>query len=364
MGQRNLTPSPGPYRFFRKEIMSTTRFIDRIMAGLPVEFPKWMTILSEEGYSAQLRDMLRDTTVFDITNVADYFYTGGRNWKLGEFTNLAPPFSNFWMEMQRPADAAGSADPNRKPNQDPWPSSAIHKTRAKTAGVLFQCREKTDMQERYTDHAEVVRSNVGDKEYEDIRWICQAQIYMEWGNECVLGPCGVWHYNITKDFRVHKVEPQHYTEDTDAILVWKEAIDSLKPILWACFLAQWLLHCNNVRSVECDPAKFQPKIARAYLKRRKRPMLTFKRLVIDPMKKSIRAAGKEESNEAADVARAMSVIRGHTKTYGPDKPLFGKYVGTWFWAGHDAGQDKEHKVQKDYKVKGRPNDNSTTGPDV
>ncbi len=46
------------------------------------------------------------------------------------------------------------------------------------------------------------------------------------------------------------------------------------------------------------------------------------------------------------------LVRGHFKTYTEDKPLMGKYIGTWFWPPHLAGNREKGVVLKDYEVVG------------
>jgi hypothetical protein len=49
----------------------------------------------------------------------------------------------------------------------------------------------------------------------------------------------------------------------------------------------------------------------------------------------------------------LHTCRGHYKCYGPEwgtKPLFGKYVGRFFWHAHARGNEKNGVVDKDYAV--------------
>ncbi len=42
--------------------------------------------------------------------------------------------------------------------------------------------------------------------------------------------------------------------------------------------------------------------------------------------------------------------RGHFKTYTPEKPLLGKYIGTFWWDAHARGSIKKGIVTKDYNI--------------
>jgi hypothetical protein len=317
-----------------------SRLVDRVLYRLPLDLPAWMSRYKggQAEYYKSLKALLAEAQIFDITNVSDYFYASDKGWNIEEFTNLAPLFGNFWMEINRPKLRRTRADDSPR-------------VIARSVGVFFQAFEKEAMEKEHNDHAAIYCANVGQERYDAARWICQAQIFIEWPDENVLvGPCGVWHYAVEKDLRVRYVEPHNYTDDPRIIEKWEEVIPALQPVLWACFLAQWLLHCHNVVQVVHDPTVEVPKLARANAKRG-RPMLTFKTLAIEPMKKLIRQAGGENERGEPQYSQAQHVIRGHTKTYTKERPLFGKHAGTWFWSDHDAGTDKGRAVQKDYKVK-------------
>ncbi len=47
----------------------------------------------------------------------------------------------------------------------------------------------------------------------------------------------------------------------------------------------------------------------------------------------------------------IHLCRGHFKRYTKDKPLFGKYVGLWWWQPSVRGRNKEGIIYKDYELK-------------
>jgi hypothetical protein len=47
----------------------------------------------------------------------------------------------------------------------------------------------------------------------------------------------------------------------------------------------------------------------------------------------------------------MHVIRGHYKTYTPERKLFGKVSGRFFFSAHVAGDPTLGVIQSDYLVK-------------
>ncbi|MGI9255064.1 MAG: hypothetical protein ACR2J8_15075, partial [Thermomicrobiales bacterium] len=75
----------------------------------------------------------------------------------------------------------------------------------------------------------------------------------------------------------------------------------------------------------------------------------YKTLVIKPMGRK-QTTAEQEANDSAD-PRRMHVARGHFKTYTTEKPLFGKYTGTYWWDAHVRGDIAAGRVRKTYTVK-------------
>ncbi len=103
------------------------------------------------------------------------------------------------------------------------------------------------------------------------------------------------------------------------------------------------MHCKNVKQVE---AKEDP--GERFLRQYKVPKFTYRTLCIDPMKEVLRREGQ---SEAAGLKRALHICRGHFSTYSDEKPLFGKYAGTFWVPDHVRGKKEHGEVVKDYEVK-------------
>lgn len=65
------------------------------------------------------------------------------------------------------------------------------------------------------------------------------------------------------------------------------------------------------------------------------------------MKKVLRTEGQSETT---GLKRALHICRGHFAHYGDDKPLFGKYTGTFWRPMHARGKVEQGVVVKDYKI--------------
>lgn len=111
-------------------------------------------------------------------------------------------------------------------------------------------------------------------------------------------------------------------------------------IVW--FAAQ-LAHCKNVHLID------QP-LTRQQRRRKERKGETYyKVLSIEPFKKQVR--NEASSNGHSEIERAMHICRGHFVTYSEERPLFGKYAGTYWKPMHLRGKRSAGMVVKDYEVK-------------
>jgi bifunctional DNA-binding transcriptional regulator/antitoxin component of YhaV-PrlF toxin-antitoxin module len=68
----------------------------------------------------------------------------------------------------------------------------------------------------------------------------------------------------------------------------------------------------------------------------------------------VKKPGKQNQNKLGQDLREFPLhsVRSHIKRYGPDKPLFGKYIGEYLWKAHARGDEKHGVVDKDYEVRG------------
>lgn len=107
-----------------------------------------------------------------------------------------------------------------------------------------------------------------------------------------------------------------------------------------------LMHCKNVT---LDDIHIPYKVA---TKRQKKgiPTITFKTLVIDPMRRQTKRESAE-GDEIDTVKKALHVCRGHFKDY-RQSGLFGKLFDIYWWEQHLRGSSDNGVVVKDYAVKG------------
>jgi hypothetical protein len=104
-------------------------------------------------------------------------------------------------------------------------------------------------------------------------------------------------------------------------------------------------HCKNVDLVDRLPKRHEQREAM----RKGEPILKYHEIVIDPN----RSYGDSESVKASEnkPTRALHIARGHFAHYSEEKPLFGKYAGTFWIPAHVRGNKDFGVVKSTYKVK-------------
>lgn len=103
------------------------------------------------------------------------------------------------------------------------------------------------------------------------------------------------------------------------------------------------LSCKNIRIVDNKPPD---KLNKKRLKRKKQPLVSYKTLEISPISKSNR-----EHERRNLWNNRIHLCRGHFKEYTPEKPLFGKFTGRYWWQPSVRGRNTDGVVMKDYEVR-------------
>ena len=123
---------------------------------------------------------------------------------------------------------------------------------------------------------------------------------------------------------------------------WKREAEEYVAFFQLASFACAFTHCKNVTSVEHRPP---PKVA---AKRRKagKPTHTYRTIVIDPTQEQ-KHSGRSGTTGSQ---KSLHICRGHFAHYTPEKPLFGKLVGTYSRPMHARGNRQHGRVTKDYSV--------------
>ena len=106
-----------------------------------------------------------------------------------------------------------------------------------------------------------------------------------------------------------------------------------------------LMNCKNIEYVT------EPKAALKLLhnrkKHKKNPRIIYKILNIKPITNKLHYEGDINAN---GINKAMHLGRGHFRSYGEEKPLFGRIVGRFWTPMHVRGNKDQGQVFKDYKI--------------
>lgn len=114
-------------------------------------------------------------------------------------------------------------------------------------------------------------------------------------------------------------------------------------LFYVFWFAVQLTHCKNVELID------QPLTRQQRRMKERKGGIFYKVLAIEPFKRQVRRETAVSGD--GDIKRALHICRGHFVTYTEDKPLFGKYAGTFWKPMHIRGQRSAGVVVKDYEVK-------------
>jgi hypothetical protein len=110
-----------------------------------------------------------------------------------------------------------------------------------------------------------------------------------------------------------------------------------------CCFTLAVLNTKNITLALNEPSE---KVNKKRIKSGKTPYVKYYTLKIKPMGNSkSRQSGKQELEDF----NALHLCRGHFKNY-DEKPLFGKYRGTYWWSPMVRGTEKNGVVAKDYEL--------------
>lgn len=126
------------------------------------------------------------------------------------------------------------------------------------------------------------------------------------------------------------------------------SVEAAAMAVFASSLMQFL-NCRNI----CTERVVPPKKLNAKRSRTGRePMYSYRILKIGGYSCKVKHTDIEHewTEKIQNVITAAHLCRGHYKTYTEDAPLFGKYVGTFWFSASVRGNPEHGIVEKDYEV--------------
>lgn len=237
-----------------------------------------------------------------------------RAWDASDFPCVAPPFYNMWIESKSSLTGI-------------------------TWGFwVLATDEKPFFDTRRFD------PNYGTPK--NTRWVLNVTPYVEGKNNDIhqlgvigmlnVAPDGTWlddNISMIMNIFLNPNMNQHVFQTSGKYFA------EMAPVL---LMTLALMNCKNVEFVDNVP---NDKQSRRNKKKYGEPLTVFKTLRVKPSKRA--ATGDTEHKGAKNRAH---MVRGHFKSYGPENPLFGKAVGTYYWGPLLRGTFSQGQVVKEYIV--------------
>jgi hypothetical protein len=270
-----------------------------------------------EQTDAAMHELLQEAVVFNLQNVADYYFAAAQTfWKIErDFPNLAPVYNVAWFEYQLPDKVViGGEARSFLAGDKPAPAGLRY-------GYLAVSAESPEPGARW----ETVFScfvGLGEKAASVAAWRMHID---ETGQIATSAATGK---------PLFFAQPFHERQST-ALL---DSTSFLHPVL----LGLSFLHCKNVDVIEAGGEK-----RTRTGKRKRHSIIRHHTLNIVPMQ---RVLAKEGRSETEGLSSALHICRGHFKDFSRGAGLFGKHRGLYWWESQVRGKAEHGEVRKDYNV--------------
>lgn len=292
--------------------------------------------------------------VLNVNNVEDYTFEHKLlfdAWK--DFPCIEPQFDAMFIECNRP-------------KQDLYLKAGISAYGALLSRVEANERNvrliKSDLAEMYgrIQGVDGVRSFVNDVINSQLKAGCTtyvlAMVFTQIGTQIAQGfthlipldERGAYVKGLSLNFGINpSAFGFHNNEVTPSEVGGKADLLDTFPYTMLCTLLMGVsfLHCKNVRTSEHVPSAEQFK---HFEKRFRVPMVTYKTLRIVGVGEA--ESDTDSQTTSSNIQRSMHIVRGHFSTYTEDRPLFGKYAGTFWIPAHIRGNQDKGIVTKDYEA--------------
>lgn len=305
--------------------------------------------------SLEYREWFMSAVVIRGDNVAEYYFAGTpkADWHLTDFPNCAPPFAHMFVDFRHPSGSLEAGNKFTKWSEENSPFAWAWDVRieeplgqAQEAGIKWSVVARLIVQSRHnsvpTPFVDVMFFVAKDGAF--------ISPYADGSDGMMLGAL-----EFTPEPLRHIIEQsRHDIEGNTISWGWHDAqekedfeseLNFVRRLLEPMLLAISFMHCKNVVIRAERAPDWQQKVAQ---KRHQHPLVSFRVLDIEPMKKVLRMEGQVQHN---GLKRAIHICRGHFKTYTADKPLFGRIAGTFWWEPSVRGSKERGIALKDYNVK-------------
>jgi len=270
-------------------------------------------LIKKRGY------VIPNCPVFEISNVAT-FCEAAREWdgwgeaELNKISDALPPFDSFFMEYDFAhlyTDAPGSLRPK---------TGLLWLTAKDSNG--WGCQIARYFSDESSPSGPLVQM-LSDKESDRPNMLKQ---YVR-GTEP----------NYYASFRISNTGTFHES-DIKSDMSCKSVSQTLLPCLQAMMFLS--MHSKSVRTVDMLPSR---QVRRHAERSGEEPPTVFKVLQIGGMSRGGEPTG-------AGSSQPFHICRGHRRKYTAERPLFGKFVGTFWIEHHTKGSKQVGVVDKVYEM--------------
>jgi hypothetical protein len=277
------------------------------------------------------RKELAGAPVIHIDEVAALFACHEKSvWHPRDFPNWAPPFERFFVEWNQPATwlVAGRLVTNVAPSQ---------------VGFFVRAVRGSANIDAWLSHAyapPIVSYDAGAAE-----WMLIASAWQSTPERPICGaPCRPdFHAGIL--VRADGGYLDGFMGGSAALEESRDngSGDHVTPLNILGFGISFM-HCHGVST-----AQIEAPLGKTGRRRHPgTPSLKHYELRIGP---AVRAIRREAGAEHSSLKRALHICRGHFMHYTEERPLFGKYAGTFYCPDHVRGHVDAGRVEKEYVVR-------------
>lgn len=273
-------------------------------------------------------------------DVARQFADGGNIAHWNSARTILPPYSHLFIEANLPRSGK---------TLEGAMFSAFR------GGQIAAVTETFDLED-YDDPTQEIRSAIlgnarqGHSVVRPLRWIVDQYVFLRVGgrpaHEPLSGPFFFTKFAIDVDGHLGRLT----SGDPISRLLPMPGYPSPEDVMeLAKIFAPFInhpIHLMNCKNIDLMDAPFS-RNTRRERRRQQLPDVKYKVLTISP---SMTPGSRSEGGLTLDTM-PLHLVRGSFATYTEDKPLFGKYTGTFWRPAHVRGTADAGTVYKDYKVK-------------
>lgn len=332
-----------------------SRFYDRVM----LTGPRFPDVEIDNKTRADIEHVfggMDNAVVVDATNIVRYFYEdcAKESWYFGEdIPNVAPPWEWAFFEARAPNKIQLEKGFINWPSDMPKAWGALVNAQDVKQAWGEEWEEKSsELVAQWLDTLEdAPNSPIINKSIETPppRWVIQSFMFLEWQKNRPWGPMQREFLFVCEDGQPVRIGggtalnfSLPYTQNEKyAMFIGRE----IPKMMLAFYLTMAFAQCKNVARVKTFPPH---KASQKHKRRFGKPLVKYYTLQIDPFA----ATQSNHANGSVNGGnRSLHITRGHFATYSPGKPLFGKYVGTFWKPQHVRGSKGHGEIVKDYTVK-------------